>query len=574
MPANFGYMGPAPHIASVITRLYDHKGKLGCDVETVSLIDRRPLGVSFAINAKEGFYFPINSPLLPWHFLKDPNVMIVFHNYGFDIPVLEKYMARWVGGGTVTNVVDSCIAAKLLGLPARLSDLCTKLFGYKSRSITDLIGSGASQITMAEAPQEKVAERAILDARNCLEAWDYLGATGEIPKKALALETRVMPVGTEIQKRGMRVDKQAVSEHRQRLQKEWAYMKALCEGLWGFNPGSSNQLAASLEADGYKVMFKRGKDGKRRPKLDKKALKTYYMSVPKAVLTARYRSVQTLLTHLIRPLDEGRYMVGDRIHPNMNLNIAESGRISRSNPATQNINEALRNIIIPDEGNELLDWDFSQIELRWACYLWEDLVMQDVFKHDPSDPRGDVHQRTCDLLIAQGLGQILGPTPELRRWVAKQVNFTVLFGGDEYVLFERYQIPTTIGSRLVPAFWQAYPGLLAGIKETERFALDNGYTETFLGRRRDETEKLESNNEYTRTKALRELVNHRIQGSAAETMKEALWNDRQAPQIHTVHDQAIQDVKPGTDYMGYLNKPAPFWTPVEVKRGQNWRDVR
>ncbi len=841
---NFAYLGPQPLSPLLITQLYDWNGPIGCDVETVSLEDTRPIGVSFATNPGEGFYFPIDSPLLPWHKLQNPSIPIIFHNFGFDVPVLEGYHS----GLTVTNILDSCIAAKLLGLPAKLSELCLVLFNRPIRPITDLIGEGKEQITMDMVPEELVAERAIHDARDCLEAWEYL--KDKVPPKALDLEIRLMPVALDMQARGIRIDKQRVSEHRQRLEKEFNYLKTICEGIWGFNPGSSMQLAASLEADGYKIPYKRGVDGKRRPNLNKEKLETYYLSVPKAVLTLKYRRTQSLLTNLIRPLDQGRYLTGDRIHPRVNLDIAETGRISRSKPATQNITRELRDIIIPGDGLELLDWDFclsegtlvdtpygdipiekldpnsivfswakgkpkaariktkvfqgvkeclkitldngksftctpnhkvpivegfgynlieakelkagsrllplrrsyagqdrttlysskaihyvyehqtiaeltlgprppkheidhinynykdnrpenlrylpisvhrskdavisyalqdhkyrlerlregikarrsyvgegnpnygkrkgqtqqcafcnkdfykypslkaiycgkacsnlaqivyglnhkvvlvenvgkvpvwdievdseshlfalscgvytsnSQIELRWAAYRWEDKAMQAVFKNPPTTPAGDVHQSTADLLIAQGLGSTLGPTPELRRWTAKQTNFTVLFDGDEWVLWERYQIPTSIGAKLVPAFWKAYPGLAEGVRKSREFALKNGYTETHYGRRRDESDRLNSGNAYTRTKALRELVNNEIQGSAAETLKEAMWVSKNEPQIHTVHDQVILEVPPGYQYLGHLSKVAPFETPIEIKRGPNWGAVK
>lgn len=565
---NFAYLGPQLENTRIITKLYDWNGPIGCDVETVSLEDTRPIGVSFAINPGEGWYFSIDSPLLPWHKLQNPGIPIIFHNFGFDVPVLEGYKH----GLTVTNILDSCIAAKLLGLPAKLSELCWVLFDRVPRPISDLIGTGKDQITMDQVPEDKVAERAIQDARDCLEAWEYL--KDKVPPKALDLEIRVMPVALDMQARGIRIDRQRVHEHRQRLEKEFNYLRTICEGIWGFSPGSSMQLAASLEADGYKVPYKRGTDGKSRPNLDKKKLKTYYSSVPKAMLTQSYRSTQSLLTHLIKPLDEGRYLTGERIHPRVNLDIAESGRVSRSKPATQNIKKELRDIVIPGEGLELLDWDFSQIEARWSAYRWEDKAMLDIFKHSPDTPAGDIHQGTADRLIALGLGSVLGPTPELQRWTAKQVNFTVIFGGDEWVLWERYQIPTNIGAQLVPAFFKAYPGIAQGIKDTETFALKNGYTETYYGRRRDESEKLNNGNRYVRIKALRELVNHVIQGSAAETLKEAMWVNKREPQIHTVHDQVILEVEPGYQYMGHLSKVAPFETPIEIKRGTNWRAVK
>ena len=111
----------------IIARLLAFNGMIGCDVETVSLDDRTPLGAAFAISPKESYYFPIDSPEFPWSKLRNPNIPIVFHNSSFDIQVLQTY-----SGYTVTNALDSCIAAQLIGLPPKLSDLCEYLFDRKS----------------------------------------------------------------------------------------------------------------------------------------------------------------------------------------------------------------------------------------------------------------------------------------------------------------------------------------------------------------------------------------------------------------------------------------------------------
>jgi|TARA_Y100000310_G_scaffold2382_1_gene3096 DNA polymerase-1 len=558
------YLGTGPaNDPTILNRLLGFRGPIGCDVETISLTDRTPLGAGFAIGPNDKFYFTIDDARFPWRLLHDPAQEIIFHNSGFDVRILEDY-----SGQPISNITDSCIIALLLGLPGKLANLCEELFGRPPRLISDLIGTGTNTIGMDQVPIDKVAERACEDAWDALEAYFEISKRYTIPQRALDLETRFLPVALNMERLGIRIDKDAVHEHRLRLERQLTYFRDICEGAFGFNPGSSPQLAIALEARGYRVPYKISSDGKRRPRLDKNILDTYYAVEPIAVMARTYRSTQTLLTHLIKPLDEGRYLTEDRIYPRVNLNVASTGRISRSVPPTQNISSVLRNIVIPSEGNIILDWDFSQIELREAAWLWEDTAMQSIFKSGK-----DVHTATADKLILAGLGHILGSDPSKRRRLAKDLNFAMLFGGTSETLYNRKRIPLDIGEQLIQGYFTEFPGIANGIAKTEKFALANGYTETVYGRRRDESLRLGYTSEYARAAALRELINHPIQGSAAEILKEALILDSDKPQFHTVHDEGLLDVPSSYIYDGHINDVAPFDTPVETKIGINWRDM-
>ena len=551
----FIYHGSDPYPVRALARFFDHNGVFGCDVETVSLEDRTPLGAAFAINPSESIYFPIDSPLFPWGLLRHPGKEIIFHNAGFDVQVLEDW-----SGEPVTGVGDS-------GFPGRLAQIVEILYGREPRLITDLIGTGKDQITMAQVPTEKVAERGCLDAQEALEVWLHLHRDYAIPKKALDLETRFLPVALQMQKTGINIDMDAVSQHYKDLQRKLTFYRMVAEGI-GFNPGSSQQLAIALEARGYRVLYRTGKDGRRRPKLNKEILRNYYAVEPIAQLTLNYRSTQTLLTHLIKPLSEGRYIQGNKIYPRVNLNVTDTGRISRSNPATQNITGSLRDIIIPSEGNLIHDWDFSQIELRCAAHIWDDRAMQEIFARGE-----DIHQATADQLVEAGMGNILGDTKERRRRLAKDLNFAMLFGGDEQTLWERRRIPLEMGKKLIQGYFTKFRGIADGIEKTKEFALANGFTETMYGRKRIESEKLESGKQWLIADALRKLINHPIQGSAAEILKEAMWVTKNEPQFHTVHDEVLSDVKPGYVYPGHLHKVAPFATPITEKIGPNYKDL-
>ena len=228
------------------TRFIGYTGILGVDVETVSLDDKTLLGASFAISPDESYWFNIHSDLFPWHILEDPTRVKIFHNCGFDIGALEAHRP----GLKVLNYHDSCLAAQVVGLPGKLALLCLELFGRPVRNIKELLTS--KDMTMADVPEEKVAERCCIDARDCLEAWYHIEGMAGVPREALELEEGFLPYAMGIEGRGMRIDKEAIRKHRATLERRHSFLKTYCQTEWGFNPGSSQQFAAFLDTLGIK----------------------------------------------------------------------------------------------------------------------------------------------------------------------------------------------------------------------------------------------------------------------------------------------------------------------------------
>ena len=79
---------------------------------------------------------------------------------------------------------------------------------------------------------------------------------------------------------------------------------------------------------------------------------------------------------------------------------------------------------------------------------------------------------------------------------------------------------------------------------------------------------------YRSAKAERELINHPIQGSAAEILKELLYRLRGEPQINAMHDSSVMEREfDKLPVYGVLDGLAPFKTPAKVKLGFNWKDL-
>ncbi len=326
-------------------------GTIAIDVETVSLRDRTPIGIGIANAPNNAFYFPIPSTIIPWALLKNPNITKVLHNGHFDLMVIKAHF-----GVDVENFVDTIVAARLLGYPPALGKLAKDFFDIDIPSIDSLIGKkGKSQLTMDQIPIDKVANKCAMDCQNTLALWDQF--KNAVPPKAFDLEMKVMPVIMDIQRRGIRIDKVKLQAHIDRITKEVDWYRAIAKG-YGFNPGSSKQIAAILQGHGWQIMYDRKT---KNPKMDKDTLDRYYGEDPLARLAIIYKGQASLLNNTLRPILD-KHLVGDRIHPNINQNVAETGRFSTSNPNVNNITEILRDIVIPADGMMFEDWDLCLSE--------------------------------------------------------------------------------------------------------------------------------------------------------------------------------------------------------------------
>ena len=561
----WGYYGPRTPYRGMVDELANQtSGYLAVDIESVSLDDDTPLCISFSNNSHEAYYFPWDSPLLPWHLLSNTGVWKIFQNGHFDLAIIEKYK-----GITTTPVVDTMIAAQLMGLQPSLYSLAQVLFGVTLTTIEDLLGKkGKNQLTMLAISEETVAKKCTQDTKFTYRTWETLHPF--IPWAAFIREMEYMPVLKDMQNRGMRVDLDALEEHRVRIRKDVDYYEGIAQGM-GFNPGSSQQVAAVLQSRGHFITYNRVT---KNPKLNKDMLRKYYADDFVTQLVLLYREGKILLSTFIEAIP-AKYLQGDRVFGKINQLATNSGRTSRSAPNLQNQPEEIRNIWIASEGCTLEDWDLNQIEMRilaWYIAMWTgDYTMWDVYRQNQVH-LSDIHQATQDKVEAI-LGRHLGKTDASRRRIAKNINFSSVYLGDEDTLNRRYGIPLDEAIAFQAAYHAAYPGFRVLVEMVKQFLHTNGYTETYLGRRRWFLDKLNSGNEYLIAAALREALNHIIQGTAAEIQKLLQIRAKDYPQINTVHDSTQFDRPHGMIIPRDMAEDlAPYRTPMEVKEGNNWRD--
>jgi DNA polymerase-1 len=172
----------------------------------------------------------------------------------------------------------------------------------------------------------------------------------------------------------------------------------------------------------------------------------------------------------------------------------------------------LRRFFVADEGNVLIDADYSQIELRVLAHVSGDETLIDAFLNGE-----DIHTVTA--------GQVFGVprefvTGEMRKR-AKAVNFGIIYGIGDYSLSQDLKIPKKVAAEYIKSYLAKYGGGSEYLESTKAFARENGYVDTIFGRRRYIPE-INATNKNLQAFGERVAMNTPIQGAAADLIKIAM----------------------------------------------------
>jgi hypothetical protein len=218
-----------------------------------------------------------------------------------------------------------------------------------------------------------------------------------------------------------------------------------------------------------------------------------------------------------------------RIHAGWRQIGTETGRMSCSKPALQQLPPEVKRYVRAPEGRMLVKADYSQIELRVAAKISGEERMLEAYQNGE-----DLHLRTAESLAHAGVGTV-------DRKLAKAVNFGLLYGqgakGLKDYARREYEINITLEEAALykKRFFETYPGLAAW-HERERQRMKHGETQTrtLTGRRR------------TKVTNFTEWVNAPVQGTGADGLKLALallWERRAecpgAVPVACVHDEIV-----------------------------------
>ncbi len=271
-------------------------------------------------------------------------------------------------------------------------------------------------------------------------------------------------------------------------------------------------------------------------------LESLYNEHPIIPAILEYRTIQKLKSTYC----DGLLKVVDtdgRIHSTFQQTETRTGRLSSTEPNLQNIpvrqelGRELRKFFTCDEGNILIDADYSQIELRVLAAIANDKNMIDAFNNN-----NDIHAITASQVFNMPLDMVTS----VMRSRAKAVNFGIVYGIGAFSLSKDIGVAVYEAKKYIENYLNHYSGVREYMDNIVIDAKDKGYVTTLFGRRRYLPE-LSASNAIQRSFGERVARNMPIQGTAADIIKIAmvrvfnrLKNENMKSRlIMQVHDELI-----------------------------------
>lgn len=207
-----------------------------------------------------------------------------------------------------------------------------------------------------------------------------------------------------------------------------------------------------------------------------------------------------------------------RIHTHLSTISTITGRLSSSNPNLQNIpiksteGQKIRTAFIAEKNHVLISADYSQIELRVIAHVAKIENLVQAFKDDK-----DIHTITAAQVFKIPESEV----DEATRSKAKAINFGIIYGISAFGLARQLDISRQEAGDYIKSYLETYPGIDVYMKNYIALARQNGYVQTFSGRKCFIRE-INNKNGAIRAEAERLAINAPIQGSAADIIKKAM----------------------------------------------------
>jgi DNA polymerase-1 len=465
-------------------------------------------------------------------------------------------------------VHDTLLGAYLLE-PARrgypFAELC------EERGLaTDIADPLAAEVVLLSAltdwQREQIAERGL----------EELMREMELPLVAVLRDMELL---------GVRLDLDRLAGITERVRAEIAGLEDEIFVLAGteFLIASPQQLGEILFERLGLSRKRRGKTGFSTDARVLQAIRAEHEIIP---LIERWRELSTLTKTYLDVLpamaDER-----SRIHTTFLQAVAQTGRLSSTNPNMQNVpirtplGREIRGCFEAEPGAVLISADYSQIELRVLAHAAEEPVLMEIFKRGE-----DVHTATASQVFGVSPGEI---DPGMRS-KAKMINYGIVYGLSDFGLADRLNIPREEAKEFIDAYLERFPRVAAFMAATIERAKEEGYVKTLWGRRRQIPE-LRARNYQVRTLGERLAVNTVIQGTAADIIKLAMVRSHAAlaasglatKLLLTIHDELLFDGPPAEAEQARTlieREMIGVWEPheppmaVEAGVGANWLEAK
>ena len=401
------------------------------------------------------------------------------------------------------------------------------------------------------------------------------------------IELPLVSVLREMEVLGVRLNLECLREITTRVREEISGLERHIYDLAEeeFTIGSPQQLGEILFVKLGLSRKRRGKTGFSTDARVLQAIRDEHEIIP---AVERWRELSTLIKTYLDVLPE---LVDERsrIHTTYLQAVAQTGRLSSTNPNMQNVpirtplGREIRGCFEAEEGWVLISVDYSQIELRVLAHAAQEPVLEEIFERGE-----DVHTATASEVF--GVGGV-GPEkidPGMRS-KAKMINYGIVYGLSDYGLADRLNIPLEEAKAFIDAYLERFSCVAKFIVDTIELAKEDGHVKTLWGRRRQIPE-LRARNFQVRSLGERLAVNTVIQGTAADIIKLAMVRCHGAlqdsglatKQILTIHDELLFEGPPTEvdaarelierEMVGVWEHSPPL--AVDVGVGHNWLEAK
>ncbi len=570
--------------------------QIAFDTESDSLDTRvaNIIGFSFCLDGKKGYYVPIahtylganqNTQIPKQEAKKAIETIfahpIIGHNLKFDIALVKKNFSIEPQG----EIVDTMILSWLLdsARPVGLDKQMAQHFNHKMISFDSVVDK---EKNFANVEVQVAAEYATEDAvatfclyKHLLGEFDKRDL-GEILKLAHDLEFPFIKVLCAMESRGIRIDTTLFERQDDKISK---ILHTLTKEIYeqageNFNINSPQQLSNLLF---HKFGLQSGRAVKGGLSTDEATLNKIVDSHPIIPLILDYREMNKLKNTYIEPLLKyAKQNPQHKIYTSFLQTGTVTGRLSSKSPNLQNIpvrseyGREIRRGFIAQEGCVLISVDYSQIELRLLAHFSQDSLLIQSFMQDK-----DIHYETALRLFGESQAQS-------KRAIAKSINFGLIYGMGARKLGETLKIPTKEAKHYIDSYFELFPTVKDYLHTQKELLLQNGYSQTLLGRRR--YFDFVNASEFMKANFLREGVNCIFQGSAADLIKLGMlelhrrYHTSDLQMLLQVHDELIFQApeQSAKDYLPHIesimNSVCALNVPLKcnVSVATNWAELK
>ena len=505
------------------------------DTETTSLdpMTAKIVGLSFSVEAGSAAYVPLKhdyfdaptqlnfeqtlAKLKP--ILENAAIKKVGQNLKYDQHVFKNHDID-LNGIIHDTMLQSYVfeSHKTHGMDA----LSERHLGITPISFESVAGKGAKQVGFNQVTVEVAAEYAAEDADITLQLHaamypqifhdaklDYIYSQIEMPSSACLFT---------IERNGVLIDSAMLNSQSNEIGMKLVALENQAYELAGqpFNLGSPKQLQEILFGKLGIKPTKKTPSG--APSTDEDVLQELALDHPLPKVLLEYRGLAKLKSTYTDKLPRMINPATGRVHTSYNQAVAITGRLASSDPNLQNIpvksaeGRRIREAFIAPAGSHIVSADYSQIELRIMAHLSQDAGMLAAFANNE-----DIHRATA----AEVFGVERDAVDNEQRRYAKVINFGLIYGMSAFGLAQNLNIERSAAASYIERYFARYPGVKAYMQNTRELAKQQGYVETYFGRRLWVPE-INSPNVQRRNGAERAAINAPMQGTAADLIKLAM----------------------------------------------------